>query len=331
MTLFLERDGAAPYDECLSLMTARKPSCVVLGGGGFLGLNLCRHLASAGYRVRAFGRRCSFPEALEDVPWLPGHASDVDALTAAIESCETVFHLLGTTTGYSAQHAVAQDLHDNVIAALHCFDVSRKLGVKRIVFTSSGGAIYGAPAQIPTPETAPAEPFTAYGINKLAIEKYLAAYERFHGVDYRILRIANLFGPFQLPKKDYGTIANCISCALDKQSIKIWGDGSAVRDYVFADDVIAALESAMNDSSDQRIFNIGSGQGRTLNDVVWSVEQILNTKLEIDWKPSRPGDIPASVLAIDRARAVLGWTPSTPFEIGLRKTVEWWESMKRHP
>jgi UDP-glucose 4-epimerase len=309
-------------------MAALKPSCVVLGGGGFLGLNLCRYLTSSGYRVHAFGRRCAFPEALGDVPWFSGDASDSVAVAAAIESCEVMIHLLGTTTVYSPQRAMAQDLHDNVLTALSCFDAGTKLGVKRIVFISSGGTVYGAPAQVPIPETAPTEPFATYGISKLAIEKHLAIYERFHGVDYRILRLANPFGPFQLPKADHGVVATFVSRALANQRIEIWGDGSAVRDYIFVDDVTAAIESAIGDSSDQRVFNIGSGQGRTLIEVVDAIERELETKLAIDWRHGRASDVPVSVLAIDRAKDVLGWTPSTSFDDGLRRTVDWWRSMR---
>src|SRR5262245_48336231 len=120
-------------------MVARKPSCVVLGGGGFLGLNLCRRLAAASYPVRAFGRRCAFPDALGDVPWFVGDAADADTLAAAIGSSDVVIHLLGTTTTFAADQDVTRDLRDNVVTALGCFDASRKLGVKRIVFISSGG------------------------------------------------------------------------------------------------------------------------------------------------------------------------------------------------
>jgi UDP-glucose 4-epimerase len=309
-------------------MSSGKPTCVVLGGGGFLGLNLCRYLRSKGYRVRAFGRRCLFPDALGDVPWVAGDAADVGALAAAIESSEVVVHLIGTTTRYSSMDT---NWHDDVGSALRCFDAGRKLGVKRIVFASSGGAIYGAPTKLPIPETAPTEPCTPYGISKLAIEKYLAVYRRFHGVDYRILRIANAFGPFQVPKFDHGVIATFVSRALHDQAIEIWGDGLIVRDYIFVDDVSAAIESAINDESDQRVFNIASGQGRTLTDIIRSIEGLLNRSLKIDWRQGRVGDVPASVLATDRAKAILGWNSSTPFDVGLRRTLDWWKLTNGHP
>ena len=310
-------------------MTVRRASCIVLGGGGFLGLNLCRRLFAAGHRVRAFGRRCLFPEALNGIEWYQGDFCDPTALAAAVETYEIIFHLVHTTTPYSANLDMAMDLQQNVAASLALFDVSRVLEARRIVFISTGGTVYGSPEQIPTPETAPTDPITAYGISKLAIEKYLALYERLYGLQYRILRVANPFGPFQVPIKNQGIIAMLISRALNDEIIDIWGDGSAARDYIFVDDVMDALEAAMLDQSDARIFNIGSGQGRSLLEIIDAVERLMNIKLKIAWKPRRSVDVPKSILAIDRARDILKWAPRTPFDEGLEKTLNWWNSRQR--
>jgi UDP-glucose 4-epimerase len=124
-------------------MTDRRPSCIVLGGGGFLGINLCRRLASSGYRVRAFGRSCQFKEALDHVEWYHGDFSDAAALASAIESHEIVFHLIHATTPQSANLDMVGDLEHSVVSSIALFDVCRNLGVKRIVFVSSGGTIYG--------------------------------------------------------------------------------------------------------------------------------------------------------------------------------------------
>ena len=310
-------------------MTVRRASCIVLGGGGFLGLNLCRRLFAAGHRVRAFGRRCLFPEALNGIEWYQGDFCDPTALAAAVETYEIIFHLVHTTTPYSANLDMAMDLQQNVAASLALFDVTRVLEARRIVFISTGGTVYGSPEQIPTPETAPTDPITAYGISKLAIEKYLALYERLYGLQYRILRVANPFGPFQVPIKNQGIIAMLISRALNDEIIDIWGDGSAARDYIFVDDVMDALEAAMLDQSDARIFNIGSGQGRSLLEIIDAVERLMNIKLKIAWKPRRSVDVPKSILAIDRARDILKWAPRTPFDEGLEKTLNWWNSRQR--
>lgn len=307
-------------------MIEQKASCIVLGGGGFIGTNLCRRLAAEGHRVRAFGRHRPFPEALEGVEWFQGDFSNAGALATAIETFDIVYHLISGTTPLSANLDMAADLQSNVIASLGMFDICRKLDVSRIVFVSSGGTIYGCPQQIPTPETAPTDPITAYGINKLAIEKYLALNCHLHQLDYRVLRVSNPFGPFQTPIKNQGVIASIISHALRDEEIEIWGDGTVVRDFVFVDDVVDALVSAGRDRSETRLFNIGCGEGRSLRDVIETIEILLGRKLDINWKPGRPVDVPVSIVAIDRARVILGWQPHTSFRSGLEQTIAWWRS-----
>src|SRR5262249_41635234 len=157
-----------------------------------------------------------------------------------------------------ANRNMAEDVRKSVIPSLALLDIARKRGVKRIVFVSSGGTVYGAAKEIPTPETAPTDPITAYGIGKLMIEKYLALHERLHGLSFRVLRVANPFGPFQQSDKGQGLIAALLARALRGEPIEIWGDGSVVRDYVFVEDVIDALQAAARDESAERIFNIGS-------------------------------------------------------------------------
>jgi len=169
------------------------------------------------------------------------------------------------------------------------------------------------------------EPITAYGISKLAIEKYLALYGHLHRLDYRVLRVTNPFGPFQIPIKNQGLIAALVSRAIRNEAIEIWGDGSVIRDFIFVDDVVDALIAAANDRSDVRLFNIGSGQGRSVSEVISSIELCLDTKLAIDWKPARPVDLPVSITAVDRAKDILGWMPTTSFQAGLEKTIEWWQ------
>lgn len=305
-------------------MVAKKPSCVVLGGGGFIGTNLCRRLAVSGYRVRAFGRRCLFPDDLPGVEWYQGDFTDTGSVAAAIESFDIVFHLIHATMPQAANLDMAGDVQNNVVPSIALLDLCRKLAVKRVVFVSSGGTIYGCSRQIPTPETAPTTPICAYGISKLAIEKYLALYEHLHGLDYRVLRITNPFGPFQIALKNQGIVAALISRALKDEQMEIWGDGSAVRDFVYVDDVVdALLKAATGDHGGERIFNIGSGRGRSLREVIAAIERLLDRELRIEWKPRRSIDVPVSVVAIDRARESLDWAPKTAFECGLERTIEW--------
>jgi len=305
-------------------MVAHKPACVVLGGGGFIGMNLCRRLAASGHRVRAFGRRCLFPDDLQGVEWYQGDFTNAGSVAAAIRSFDVVFHLIHATMPQPANLDMAGDLQNNVVPSIALLDLCRKFAVKRVVFVSSGGTVYGCPPQIPTPETAPTTPICAYGISKLAIEKYLALFEYLHGLDYRVLRITNPFGPFQTGLKDQGVIAALISRGLSGRAMEIWGDGSVVRDFVFVEDVVDALQkAAVGDHGGERIFNIGSGQGRSLREVIAAIENLLGTALRIEWKPGRAIDVPVSAVAIDRARDGLHWAPQTSFASGLEKTIEW--------
>jgi UDP-glucose 4-epimerase len=312
-------------------MTSSPQSCVVLGGGGFLGTNLCRRLAAAGVRVRAFGRSRSFPDALVGVDWREGDFADPAALASAVDSCDVVFHLIHAHMPQTANLNMAEDIRQSVVPSLALLDIGRKLGVKRIVFVSSGGTVYGAAKDIPTPESAPTDPITAYGVGKLMIEKYLGLYERLHGLSFRVLRVANPFGPFQVPDKGQGLIATLLSRALRGEPIEVWGDGSVVRDYVFVDDVIEALQAAAVDESDGRVFNVGSGRGHSVREVIAAVEAQFGKKLSVAWKPGRPIDVPVSILSIARSRDLLGWAPRTSFDDGLRRTIEWWRSRPLTP
>jgi UDP-glucose 4-epimerase len=307
-------------------MTAQKPSCVVLGGGGFIGTNLCRRLVSLGYRVRSFSRRFNFPRGPLDAERYHGDITDLMAVTSAIKSFDIVFHLAQCIMPSSATLGNEEDPKRHVGLTVALLDICRKLEVEHVVFISSGGTIYGPAQQIPTPETAPVKPITAYGRSNLIIEESLSLYEQLFGLQYCVLRVSNAFGPFQIGLNKQGIIAALISNGMQGKPAEIWGDGSVVRDFVFIDDVVDAVIAAARQRSGSRFFNIGSGEGRSLRDIIASVERLLNRKLEIDWRPGRWFDVPVSILAIDRAREILRWLPKTEFETGLRQTVAWWQT-----
>jgi UDP-glucose 4-epimerase len=310
-------------------MPDRDLSSIVLGSGGFIGTNVCRRLASRGARVRAFSRHFTFPHAMAGIDLRTGDFGDPDALAAAIEGFDIVYHLMHATPPQPANADMAGDIKNNVLPSLALFDICGKLRVKRIVFLSSGGTVYGRSKILPTPETAPTEPIAAYGISKLMIEKYLALHEHLHQTDYRILRVTNPFGPFQTTIKNQGIIATLIARGLKDEPIEIWGDGSVVRDFVYIDDVVDALELASRDKSDFRIFNIGRGEGHNLRDIVGKIQGLLGKELKIIWKDARASDVPVSVVSSTRAKEVLGWEPKASLDEGLEKTIAWWRAELR--
>jgi UDP-glucose 4-epimerase len=179
---------------------------------------------------------------------------------------------------------------------------------------------------VPTPETASTNPVTAYGISKLAIEKYLGLYEYLYGLEYRVLRVANPFGPYQTALKSQGVIAAFLRGALGGKSLEMWGDGNVTRDYIFVDDVVEALILAATHEGYGRIFNIGSGEGRSLNDIVAAIGGLLGAEIVVEHRSSRPVDVPVSILDTTFAANELGWRPRTPFKKGLQNTVAWMAS-----
>ncbi|HEY0329463.1 MAG TPA: NAD-dependent epimerase/dehydratase family protein [Rhodopseudomonas sp.] len=300
----------------------------MLGGGGFIGTNLCRRLVREGWRVRAFGRRSAFRAQMEGVEWYEGDLSDATSLINAVQSVDVIFHLANSATPQSANANIAADVQSNLLPSLALLDLASKQSIGRIVFVSSGGTIYGPSAVIPTPESAPTDPMTAYAISKLAFEKYLALYGAIHGLQYRILRVSNPYGPFQKTGKNQGLIAALISRRLADDDIEIWGDGSVVRDFIYVDDVVDAMLAAADHHGNERIFNIGSGEGKSIRDIIGAVEAQLGS-LSTVWKPNRPVDLPVSILAIDRAKQALGWSPKISLQEGIARTIAWWRS--EHP
>lgn len=297
--------------------------CAVLGAGGFLGTNLCLALRHHVASLRAFGRRQSFPAVISGIDWIPGDFAEPASVATAISGCDTVFHLVNATTPASANIDKIADLQSNVAPTLRLLEACREAGVKRIIFISSGGTIYGVPDQVPTPESAPTNPITAYGISKLAIEKYLGLYEYLHGLEYRVLRVANPFGPFQTALKSQGVIAAFMHQCASGDPIHIWGDGTTVRDYVYVTDVANAMLAAAQHQGPSRIFNIGGGQGRSLLEILDVIKRVSGTTPEIEFSPSRSVDIPRSILDITLASRELGWTPQTEFDEGMQRTWAW--------
>lgn len=297
--------------------------CVVLGAGGFIGTNLCRALSGRVASLRAFGRRQTFPEAMHDIEWLPGDFGDPTSVASAIAGCDTVFHLINATTPASANIDKLADLQSNVAGTLRLLDACREEKVKRIIFVSSGGTIYGVPHMVPTPEDAPTDPITAYGISKLSIEKYLALYEYLYGIEHRILRVANPFGPYQTALKSQGAIAAFMHKGIANQPVRIWGSGDVIRDYIYIDDVVEALLQASTHNGPNRVFNIGSGEGRNLLQIISAIEAVAARSLRVEFLSSRSVDIPKSVLNCHRAEIEMDWTPHVSFEDGIRRTWSW--------
>jgi UDP-glucose 4-epimerase len=306
--------------------------CLVLGGAGFIGSHLAEALAQQGRRVRVFDR-----PHVDRLPLFPraggfevftGDFLNPRALAPALEGAEVVFHLVSTTLPKNSNDNPVYDIESNVLGSLRLLELCREHRVRKLVFVSSGGTVYGVPRTTPIAEDHPTEPISSYGIHKLTVEKYLALAHRLHGLDYRIVRPANLYGPRQRLDIAQGAVAVFLDRALRDQPIRIWGDGSVVRDYVYVADAVDAMLKAASFEGAQRIFNIGSGKGASLNEVVAEIEKLLGRRVKTEHGAPRALDVPVNVLDASLAERHLGWRASTPLAEGLRRTCEWLRSAR---
>jgi UDP-glucose 4-epimerase len=302
-------------------------SCLVLGGAGFIGSHLSQRLLELGHRVRVFDRPGAGglalfrPAASLDV--VTGDFLEARDLERALEGIETVFHLVSTTLPKSSNERPEYDLESNVLGTLRLLEICRRRAARKIVFVSSGGTVYGIPQSLPIAETHPTEPICAYGIHKLAIEKYLHLNHFLHGLDYCALRPANLYGERQRADAAQGAVAVFLGRALAGGPIEIWGDGSATRDYLYVGDAVEALVRAIDHAGAPRVFNLGTGVGTSLNDLVRQIEILVGHSVQVQRAPARSLDVPANVLDCALAERALGWRARTPLAEGLRRTLAW--------
>ncbi|PKM47898.1 MAG: NAD-dependent epimerase [Firmicutes bacterium HGW-Firmicutes-8] len=302
-------------------------NCTVLGGGGFLGSHICEELIKAGFKVKVFerdkSRKANIEHLLNKIDWMEGDFCNPSDIEKALTGTDLVFHLICTTLPKTSNDNLALDIETNVVPTLRMLKTAKKARVKKVIFFSSGGTVYGVPEQVPIKESHSNEPICSYGIHKLTIEKYLHLFNHLYGLDYGILRMSNPFGPRQSPYGSQGAVPVFINKALKKEPIEIWGDGSVVRDYIYVSDVAKAVLALLEYKGDKKSFNIGSCEGRSLLEVIKVVEAKVGYPLEVVFQPSRSLDVPVNILDISRARKELLWQPETSFLEGVSLTVEY--------
>lgn len=300
--------------------------CVVIGGGGFIGSHLCEALLAGGHEVRAFDR----PEArfLLEVERaganvITGNFLNQVDIGKVLTDCEVVYHLVSATVPQTSNENPTFDVEANILGTLRLLNAAKEAHVKKIVFASSGGTVYGIPKEIPIKEGHPTNPTSSYGITKLTIEKYLYLYSTLHGLSYCILRIANAYGERQPIMGTQGVVGIFLDKALHNSEITVWGDGSIMRDYTYIGDIVNAFVKAGTYEGEPRIFNIGAGQGHSVNDIINIIEQVIQRPLGINYVSGRTFDIPVNILDISRAKMYLHWQPTVGILEGISRTIEW--------
>lgn len=302
---------------------------LVTGGAGFIGSHLCDRLLAEGHRVVAVddlttGRIANLSEARSYGAEFTFFNMDVRAegllSLFARHRPEVVMHLAAQASVSSSVDDPTLDASVNVMGLLNVMECSSRTGVRKVVYAASGGTLYGEPRKLPIRETASGRPVSPYGISKKAGIEYLSFYERYRGVAYTALALANVYGPRQDPHGEAGVISIFASKMLKGEAPTIHGDGNQTRDYVFVDDTVHAFAIAA-ERGDGRLVNVGTGLETSVNGVFRLLADVTGFTGEPAYGPARPGDLRRSALDPALGGEVLGWRPWTHLEDGLAETV----------
>ena len=317
-------------DDRMSAL-APSPRCLVLGGGGFLGGHIVEALQDEGLPCVSSiacpdGQR--LPASTPTTEWYEGDFGNRGDVAAALEDCDVAFHLVATTLPRSSNEDPIHDLESNLVPTVRFLAAAVECGVKKVVFASSGGTVYGIPQAVPIAENHATQPLCSYGIHKLAIEQYLHLYHSLHGLDYCVLRLANPFGERQRSDASQGAVAVFLDQALRGEEITVWGDGCAVRDYVYVGDVARAFCLAATSESADRHVQRRIGQGPQRERTARRDRETARAAV-----PRRYAQAPSFRRARERPRyrladRVLGWRPRVTFQEALERTLRWLQASR---
>jgi UDP-glucose 4-epimerase len=307
---------------------------LVTGGAGFIGSNLVDALLDRGDEVTvvdnlASGKRENLTGALtRGAAFEEADIRDGDLMRKVLAAArpDIVFHLAAQIDVRTSIEDPAWDAGINVVGTINVLEAARRAEVRRVVNTSTGGAIYGEAAVMPTPETAAPQPMAAYGQSKFCAEAYCGWYERLYGLSSVTLRYGNVYGPRQDPHGEAGVVAIFCGKVLAGETPVIYGDGRQTRDYTYVGDVVAANLAAAAHPEAHGAYNIGTGTESTVVDVLAALRAAAGLgegEFEPQFAPARTGELQRSSLDVTRARTELGFTADTDLVAGMRPTFEW--------
>jgi UDP-glucose 4-epimerase len=269
-----------------------------------------------------------YPERFRRSPagikFFTGDFGNVGALDELISTgFDAVIHCVSTTTPKSSNESPEFDIQSNVIGTLNLLDICVRHKLGKLVFLSSGGTIYGNIGDAAlVDESHSVRPMCSYGVSKLSIEHYLDVYRHLRGLNYVALRLSNPYGERQSPLRALGALTVFLHRTLKGQNVEVWGDGSVTRDFIYVGDVANAVYLATVDSI-SGIFNVGTGSGLSLHDILSQISGAVGLVPKVSWLPSRSFDVPRIVLDATKLRNATNWSCRTPLRDGIAITADW--------
>lgn len=306
---------------------------LVTGGAGFIGSHIVDALVDRGHRVTVLDDLSSGQEENLNrrAKFIKGDVTNQKKLESVFKRVEpeAIFHLAAQINVRASVEHPTIDAECNILGSLRLIDMAAKAGVKKLIFSSTGGAMFGDDAQYPANEDEPATPLSPYGLAKLTIEKYLDFYHRERGLAYISLRYGNVYGPRQNPHGEAGVIAIFTSLMLDGKAPVINGDGTQTRDYVYVGDVVKANLAALDSEIDEGVFHVGTSKETDVNEIFRLVNWQFGKAFEATNGPAKNGEVKRSALDASKAEALLGWKPEVDTSEGITATVTWFKARLR--
>ena len=299
---------------------------LITGGAGFIGRHLADYLLGRGdYAVtvldnESLGDRKHLD--LDRVRFLHGDLRDTDDLRKALDGQDAVVHLAADTRVMDSIEDPANNLDNNVVGSFNLLQLSRELGVGRVVAASTGGAILGDVTP-PVHERMAPQPTSPYGASKLMLEGYLSAYSASYGLSGCALRFSNIYGPRSFHKGS--VVAHFFKRMLAGEPLVVYGDGSQARDFLYVGDLVEAIRAAV-ESDVQGAYQLGCGRPTTVNELLEVMRSVTGRDLDVVYEDFRPGEVRDTWCEIEKARRGFGFAPATPLEEGLRQTWEWFRA-----
>lgn len=302
---------------------------LILGAAGFIGTNLAIELArDTSNKITLVDKNRTYfsPDVMADNVEIVESSLDVNMDYSILKNNDVVYHLVSTNVPTTSNQHISQDIEANILFSSHLFEECVKYAVKKVVFISSGGTVYGKESACPLSEVTPTNPISSYGVQKITIEKLLYLYNYMYGLDYRIVRLANPYGPYQRPNGILGAVTTFTYRALKGDEITVYGDGSVIRDFIYIDDAIKGILNIVNGESEHYTFNLGCGYGTSIREVLDAIKKALGCDVKVVYKAGRAVDVPVNYLDISRYEKCYGKLNPLALEDGIRKTAEF---MKR--
>lgn len=301
--------------------------CCVIGGAGFIGEHLVR-LLNNGERLLTVVGRNPLPtrELPEGVRYVAGDCGDSYFLKGILQDVDEVIILAHTTVPQTSFEGPVQDILDNLPGAVKLFEASSVLGIKKLVFVSSGGTVYGNPLYLPISEGHPTNPISPYGITKLAIEKYAFMFHKIKKLPVICVRPANAYGTGQIPFTGQGFIATAMAAVLRGEEIDLYGENGTIRDYIHVTDVATGIAALLERGRVGECYNIGSGVGMSNRDVLQFIAPLATAaglEVKVRVAAQRGYDVPANVLDCGKIKSETGWSETVAMDMGIRQTWEW--------